>query len=159
MAEMLEFKSKKYNSAAALPLSGPDQNVIGALTELRQHTENINSQPSLIFKNGVYRGRDKDEVQTVVLPGWEFGYRVKDLGNGVMQRRVFIKCRDEKLSDIPDAQLNPILIAVFETCIDIAEGFPDMEYVADDCILMTQNFMPVFLVENNSLVVPGGNGA
>lgn len=145
-----DFMPERKNKAVAADVTVGD-----ALAALRQFVDNLNKQPSLAFRNGIYKGLDKAVVQSVKVDGWTFGYQLKDLGAGTMQRRIYIKSPGQKIAEIPDEQIDPVLISVFETCLDINEGMPEMEEIDEECLLIAQDFMPFFMVENNPrLLVP-----
>lgn len=137
------FKSKGGKAIKA------DKKLIPVLQDLRWMVENINKLPDITKRGGKFSGIDPNMVYTTKVDGWEFGYKLEDHGLH-MTRKIFIKNLEAKFSEIPDKEKDPVMIAVFDTMLD--RGMPGTEIVpiAEDCIMITQDFVPLVLTKSDS---------
>lgn len=135
-----------------------DSRILDALVDLRNFVDNINRAPKIAYRNGIYRGIDKEAIQTVHIDGVEVGYQLQDKG-AFVRRRVFIKIPGYDIAEIPQEQIDPICSAVMEALLDHGQAMPKIARVADDCLYLEQDFVPVYLVERNpNIVTPGKKG-
>jgi len=127
------------------------------LKELRQYVENQGQGRTRLI-NGIYQTRPLDEVRTTKVGSWEFGYQVKPtIDSGIFERNIYLKLAGQKILDVPKREREPVLGAIFEVMIDKGCEWPDMKLIADDCILITQQFSIVFWdVLSPGVVTPGG---
>jgi hypothetical protein len=128
------------------------------LREVREKVEN-QGKPKIILVGNSYKSTMLDDVQIVNYPPWEIGYKVEplDIHQGFFKRTVFIKLKGDKILDVPEREMEPIMGAVTQELFDIGNEMPNMDLIADDCIRFTQRFAIMFWHEGNpNLVVPGG---
>lgn len=95
---------------------------------------------------------NKEAVQTVTYEGIEYGYKLEDHLVS-MRRKIFIKTLDYKSDEIPHDQFQPIVTAVFKVFVIHGAALPSIENLTPNCILMTQDFIPMVLVNTNPNLV------
>lgn len=129
-----------------------EQDLCEALRELREFVENQGTGRSVLV-NGVYRTRSVDTVFTTeVFKPWVIGYQVKEIPimPGFFERYIYVKHKDCKnILDIPEAELEPIYGAIYNSLIDPGAEFPEFEQAARDTVRMRQRFSVVFWHEGN----------
>ena len=127
------------------------------LKELRHKVEN-QGKSKIILVGHTYKTPDLNKVEILQYPPWEIGYMVEpvDINQGFFKRTVFIKIKGDKVLDIPEREMEPIMGAVVQELFDIGNEMPEMDLIADDCMRFTQRFAIVFWHEGNpNLIVPG----
>ena len=128
------------------------------LKELRHKVEN-QGKSKIILVGQTYQTPELNKVEVCTYPPWEIGYMVEpvDIDQGFFKRTVFIKLKGDKILDVPEMEMEPIMGAVTQELFDIGNEMPEMDLIADDCMRFTQRFAIVFWHEGNpNLVVPGG---
>jgi hypothetical protein len=103
------------------------------LTDLRWAAHNPNAL-----------GQEPGTLLTAKLEGWEFGCKVEDHGV-FMQRKIFVKA-EQPYSQIPEADKDPVMNVVMDVMLDTGTPGTEIEAIAPDCVLITQDFVP-FLLE------------
>ena len=133
-----------------------DKTLVEGLKELRHNVEN-QGQPKIMLVGDTYKTRGLTEVRSIRYNGWDFGYQVKPTPDPtIFVRRIFMKRQGEKILDIPDKERERIMGAIFEAMIDTVADIPSFKLIADDCILIEQQFMVAFMHEfNPNIVTPG----
>lgn len=131
-----------------------DKSAIPKMVELRQFVEALNSNPDISLRSGVFKGLDKTQVFTRKLDGWEVGFKVEDHGL-FCTRKVFIKC-EQPLSEVPDKDKDSMFAAALDAFLDRGQSVPDIEQIAINAVMVTQNFMPLIQMELNPRLVSKG---
>ena len=174
-------QSNKFTSAAVREKKEkykvPD-NLMMCLEDLKVTVENINKVPDIALRGTTFQALDKDQIMTAHLDGFTFGYKIDDF-NTYLRRKVFVTL-DQPINtttfkkiwnvlkrfatgkdsswewSLPDVE--PVMLAVFETFLERGQGIPTIEVSRDQrCVMLTQDFVPLYLVERNPRVlVPGG---
>lgn len=134
---------------AAVKRKDPSDNLLGELMGLRHFVENINRTPDLALRNGIYQALDKTSVFTRGIDGFEYGYKLEDRGV-IMRRKLFIKTPGYKLSEIPDNQKDLYVTAAMMVFMDQGASPPVISIIAQDCLLLEQDFSPMFLTRINN---------
>lgn len=134
---------------AAVKRKDPSDNLIGELMGLRMFVENINRTPALALRNGIYQGLDKTKAFTRSIDGFEYGYKLEDRGV-IMRRKVFIKTPGYKLSEIPEKEKNLYVTAALIAFMDQGASPPAISIIAQDCLMIEQDFSPMFLTRVNN---------
>ncbi len=127
------------------------------LKELRHKVEN-QGKSKIILVGHTYKTPELNKVEILQYPPWEIGYMVEpvDIDQGFFKRMVFIKLKGDKILDVPEREMEPIMGAVVQELFDIGNEMPEMDLIADDCMRFTQRFAIVFWHEGNpNLIVPG----
>ena len=127
------------------------------LKELRHKVEN-QGKSKIILVGQTYQTPELNKVEICQYPPWEIGYMVEpvDIDQGFFKRTIFIKIKGDKILDIPEREMEPIMGAVTQELFDIGNEMPEMEPIAEDCMRFTQRFAIMFWHEGNpNLVVPG----
>jgi len=133
-----------------------DEKLLPVLESLRDFVENLNRTPALARRGGTFRGLNLEQVYTAKKDGVEYGYQLKDIGLDVYQRNIYIKFPGYKIEEIPLAQAEAVMVAAFEALLDHGQGPVSMSRIADDCVLLRQQFSVVYWKEMNSnIIVPG----
>lgn len=89
-----------------------------------------------------------DHVHTFKHKGFEFGYKVRDLGNGVLLRKVFLKTPDHDLDTVSKNELEPVVNLLFEVFVDMhTPSEPSIDQISFDCLMMSQKVLDVNFVE------------
>jgi len=154
LGAVIDLKQRKINKYKSVNV---DHDMAEALKELRQYVENQGQGRTRLI-NGIYQTRPLDEVRTTKVGAWEFGYQVKPtIDPGVFERNIYLKLAGQKITGIPKREREPVIGAVFEAMIDQGCEWPEMKLIADDCILITQQFSIVFWdALSPGVVTPGG---
>lgn len=140
------------------PVPERDARAATALADLRSWVENINKAPALALRGNTFSELDKTLVHSVKYDGFEIGYKMEDHGV-FMRRKVFIRATGYDIAEIPQEQIEPVCNAILDVFIDTGGQVPSIERVSLDCLLLTQDFMPVVWVEKNpNVIVPGSTG-
>jgi len=127
-------------------LGSINKELYAVLEGLRHYVDNINKAPFMVFNKGIYRQRDKDEVQKTSWNGWEFGYQVEEY-KGYLVRKCYIKCKG--LWDELGNEKDEITSTVLEAFMDKQQDLPVFVKIADDCMCIGQKFQVSYLVEKN----------
>jgi hypothetical protein len=127
----------------------PDKTLIPRLMDLRSWVDNINRAPDLAMRGGAFKGLDQTQVFTTSCSGWEFGYRIIDLG-ATMRRRVFIKNTEQNIEEIPNEEIEPIMVAVFEVFLDKGVPANRFEPISADAFVLEQDFIPLLLTKRDA---------
>lgn len=143
-------KPKKYGDVKHDPVLAEN------LKDLRSYVENQGTGKLRLIK-GVYQTPSIETVQTTKYGVYEFGYQVKPtIDPGFFVRNIYIKFAGHDISEVPQAELEPIMGAIFVSLIDKGCEFPKIETIAVDCILIQQIFSVIFWKEGNpGIVTPG----
>ncbi len=133
----------------------PDTRVQDALTALAEHVDHLGSGVAL--KGGVFKPRDPKTVHTVKVDGVEFGYRLE---NHIiyLRRSVFMKVPGYRVSDISEDERQRIMTALFNVFFMPGNKPPEIEQIAQDCLLFTQDFVPEIAVERKPGLVSIAGG-
>lgn len=139
--------------AIIIPLREPYREVISALEELRDDVENINNRFT-----GEFRGRvlSHDEVLSTTVLGMTYGYKLRDLGKGDMEREIMVRLGDGgKIKNLTEDEREPYILPIFE--VFFKEGYTDiLPMEIQDCLIFRQKFQIAYLHEfKPGLVVPG----
>jgi hypothetical protein len=124
---------------------GLDRSAVQALTDLFYFVNNLNKTPDLSLRGGVYKEIAKVDVFTASFDGWEVGYKVEDMGYTI-RRKIFLKC-EQPLAEIPDAQKDPVLAAVFEVFLEKGQGMPQVDQISEFCVMVEQDIIPLLMTE------------
>ena len=152
-------QSNKFTSSAVREKKEkykvPD-NLMMCLEDLKVTVENINKVPDIALRGTTFQALDKDQIMTAHLDGITFGYKIDDHGDH-LTRKVFIVC-EQPFSELVEKEKDPVVVACMETFLERGQGIPTIEVSRDQrCIMLTQDFVPLYLVERNPRVlVPGG---
>lgn len=126
-----------------------------ALEDMKFRCENPNKIP-LKLKNGIYQETKPGTPEKVEWYPFIISYQVIPIEKeGVFQRNVAIHSPETPLSEMSEDDLGPVIIAVFDKLLD-DQSEPGMIDQSPNVLLIYQKFMPLFLKENNSLVLPVG---
>lgn len=136
-------------------LGAVNKELYEVLTALRQYVDNINKAPSTVLSNGVYRQRNKDDLQKTSWNGWEFGYGVEEY-KGYLVRKCFIKCQGF-WNELPEKEKDEITLTVMEAMFDKQQDLPVFVPVASDCMCIGQKFQVTYLKEKNPNLVSISN--
>lgn len=130
-----------------------------ACEELREHVDNLGKGPSIILAGNTYKERIPGKVYSVTVDGVVIGYRPIPTATGIV-RQVFIKIPGEDIGEIPDGQRNRIMAAVFNVFVVPGAALPEIQQIAPDAILLTQQVIMMQLVERNPglVSITGGFG-
>ena len=120
---------------------------IPKMIDLKVFVENINANPDIALRSGVFKGLEHDKVFKRDIDGWEVGYKIEDHGL-YCERKVFLKCEQE-LSEVPDEEKTKMFATVCDVFLERGESIPEIEQIALDAVLITQNFMPLIQTELN----------
>lgn len=147
---------KRVSEGAVLPR---DERVKIELTALRHFVDNFNVTPKIALRAGdTFKQLSQAEVFTTKMDGWEFGYKLEEYPT-FFKRKVYIKCMEGNISEVPEPERAAIVTSVFEACLDIGQGEVEIHLIEPSCLLVTQEFSPIFLEEKSPRVrVPGGTG-
>lgn len=124
-----------------------DLGSIPKMVELRHFVESLNANPDIALRSGVFKGLEKDQVFSRKVDGWEVGFKLDDHVL-YMTRKVFVKC-EQPLVEVPDKEKDSMIGAVLEVFMDKGQNVPNIEQIAADAVLITQDFMPLLQVESN----------
>ncbi len=136
-----------------------DTKVQEALEGLRQFVDNLKVAPNIGLRGESYRKIDPKKIQTVAVDGLVFGYRLED--HAVFIRRiVFIKVPGYRLEDISESERARIMTAVFNVFVVPGAGVPEISRIAPDALRLTQDIVPMVLVEQKPglVSIAGGFG-
>jgi len=122
---------------------------------LRNYVDNINKAPQMIFKDGVYRQRDKDSVQKTSWGGWEFGYQIIEHKEYLL-RKCFMKCKG-LWDELPKKEKEKVTFTVLETMMDKQQDLPVFIKIAPDCMCVGQKFQVQYLYEKSPGLVSISN--
>lgn len=125
------------------------------LEGLRNYIDNINKTPQMIFKNGVYSQRDKDDIQKTLWNGFEFGYQITEY-KGYLLRKCFIKCKG-LWDELSKKEKNEIALTVLEVMMDKQQDLPVFIKVSPSCMCIGQRFQVSYLYEKNPNLVSISN--
>lgn len=159
MAVIDPEEQRRLNEEKYRPID-VERGVKELLQDLRAYVENQGTGKTRLI-NGIYQTPDLDTVQTTSYGPWEFGYQVKpvDVLNGLYIRNVYVKIKGCSIEDVPTRQLEPIMGAVTEACIDLGNETPEIDQIADDCFKVSQRFAITFMFEKSpNIVTPGKVG-
>ena len=117
------------------------------LEGLSEYVNNINKAPQLIFKDGVYKQRNKADIQKTTWNGWEFGYQLEEIGDFLL-RKCFMKS-PEDWDRIEEETKNDIATTVLEAMMDKQHSLPVFVQTAKDVMCVGQKFQVQFLVETS----------
>ncbi len=117
------------------------------LIDLRNYVDNINKAPSMVFNKGIYRQRNKDDIQKTKWSWWEFGYQLEEY-KGYMVRKCFIKCKG-LWADLDEDEKNMVTSTVLEAMMDKQQDLPTFIPVASDCMCIGQKFQVTYLKEKS----------
>ena len=134
----------------------PDHRLLEVCEGLRNFVENVNRVPDGIVA-GKFRTIDPTRVFTDTCDGVEIGYKMEEYLT-FMRRKVFIKVPGYSIDDIADQEREAIVTAVLEAFIDQQQGLPEIARIAKDCMLIQQDFQPLFLIERNKNLVTLAGG-
>jgi hypothetical protein len=135
----------------------PDHRLMEVCEGLRNMVENVNRIPDISLRNGGYKTLDKTSVFTAKCDGVTIGYKLEEHAT-FMRRKVFIKVPGYKIEDISDKEREAIMVAVMESFLDQQQGLPEIAQIAPDCMLIQQDFLPLYLIERkpNLVTLAGG---
>ena len=118
------------------------------LTDLRHMEENRGKDSKTIaYVGGVYRHIDPTEVLIAKWDGWDIGYKLRDKGKSVV-RTIYIKC-GQPFKSVPKAERDNVVACVLDVLIDRGQGMPFIAIIAPNCLKITQEFVPLYLVERS----------
>ena len=148
-----KHKKKRVSEGGILPL---DKRIQTELESLRYFVDNFNKTSKMDLKgNNIYRELKNDEIYTTKIDGWEFGYKLEEYANGMFRRKVYVKVPGYKIEDVAEEERKAVMIAVFNGTLDQGAGEVEIYHTAPDTLLITQDFMPIYLYERNpKLIVP-----
>lgn len=154
--EKIDTGTKRVSEGAVLPR---DERVKIELTALRHFVDNFNATTKIALRAGdTFKQLSQAEVYTTKMNGWEFGYKLEEYPT-FFKRKVYIKCLEGKIAEVPEQERTAVVTSVFEACLDIGQGEVEIHLIEPSCLLITQEFSPIFLEEKNPRVlVPGGSG-
>lgn len=134
----------------------PDHRLMEVCRSLRCFVETINRVPSVALR-GSYRTLDKTSVFSEKVDGVIIGYKLEEHAT-FMRRKVFIKVPGYKIDDVSDKEREAIMVAVMESFLDQQQGLPEIAQIAPDCMLIQQDFLPLYLIERkpNLVTLAGG---
>lgn len=125
------------------------------LQDLAHYVNNINIAPLMILNKGVYRQRNKDDVQKTSWQGWEFGYQIVE-HKGFLIRKAFLKSPCP-WAEVFNNEKDSITMTVMEAMFDKQQALPTLILIAPDCMLIGQRFQVTFLKERNPNLVSISN--
>ena len=148
--------TKRVSEGAVLPR---DESIKAELAALRHFVDNFNVKQKIALRSGdTYRQLQEADIFTTMRDGWTFGYQLEEYPT-FFKRKVYIKCMGGRLDEVPESERRTVVVSVFEACLDIAQGEVEIQRIEPDCLLVTQEFSPIFLTEKSpGVVVPGGSG-
>ena len=121
------------------------------LTDLRHMEENRGKDSkTIVCVGGIYRAIDPTEVLTVNWDGWNIGYKLRNKENNgnVVVRTIYIKC-EQPFKTIPKIEKDNVVACALDVLIDQGQGMPFVALIASDCLKITQEFVPLYLVEKS----------
>lgn len=147
---------KRVSQGAVLPRN---EKIKIELTALRHFVDNFNVTPKIALRAGdTFKQLSEAEVYTTKVDSWEFGYKLEEYPT-FFKREVYIKVLGAKIAEVAELERKAVVTAVFEACIDIGAGEVNIDLISPDCLLVTQEFSPIFLEEQNpGVLVPGKTG-
>lgn len=119
-----------------------DKTLVQKLLNLKDFVENLSRQPDIALRGGVYRELAKVDIMTITHDNWIIGYKVIPQGISDL-RRIFIKVKGYKLSEIPEEQSNPIMIAIFDVFLDRQQEIPNIELISQNAFKIEQVHGPL----------------
>jgi hypothetical protein len=124
-----------------------------ACESLRDHGDNIGRTGRQLLD------ADKKRVWTVKIGGVEIGYRLQ-VFNTYLNRQVFIKVPGYRISDLSKGERDRIMTAVFAVFVHPGSNIPSVDQVAQDCMLLQQQIIPMVMVERKPRLrsIAGGLG-
>lgn len=120
----------------------PDARLKDMCEAIRDHVDNL--------------GRS-NEIATSTCDGVEIGYRVKEFKT-FLRREVFIKTPGYKIEEMSDEERKRVMVAVFDTFLILGAAMPEIQQVNFDCMLMTQDVIPMIQVERSPGLVSIAGG-
>lgn len=152
---MTEITIKRVSEGAVLPR---DQQIKAVVEGLRHFVDNFNVTPRIALRADSYKSISSDQIFTTTCNGWEFGYKLEEYPT-FFRRKVYVKVVDGKLEEVLEEERKAVVAAVFDAALDRGAGQMNIDQINHDCLLITQDFMPMFLDERNpGRIVPGGTG-
>lgn len=145
-------------------LDGPNNRILKADTKVQealkalcQFVDNLKVSPNVGLRGETYRMIDPKKIQTVAVDGLVFGYRLES--HAVFIRRiVFIKVPGYRVEDISEDERARIMTAVFNVFIVPGAGIPEVQQINHDAIRVTQDIVPMVLVEREPGLVSIAGG-
>lgn len=129
------------------------------LTELKDYVENINKAPQMVFKDGLYKQRNKDDIQRTRWQMWNFGYQIEEIGDFFI-RKCFIKAPGNW--DAVEGK-DSITLTVLDAMFLDQQSKPKFMRTAEDVMCIGQKFQVEYLYEKSPRLVSianrGGNRA
>lgn len=133
---------------------GLDRSAVQALTDLFYFVNNLNKTPDLLLRGGIYKEIAKADLFTCSFDGWEVGYKIEDMGYTI-RRKIFLKC-EQRLREIPDAQKDPVMAAVFEVFLEKGQGMPWVNQISEFVMKVEQDVIPLLMTELNPKLISKG---
>ena len=134
-----------------------DERIKESCEALRDHVDNINQKPGVVLAGSVYRSREAEKINMVRIDGVEIGYRLQDHGR-YMRRQMFVKVPGYKIEDLSKQDRERIMTAIFDVFLIEGADVPGVAQVAPDCMLIEQDFVPLYLVEQSPGLVTIAGG-
>lgn len=125
------------------------------LTELKDYVENINKAPQMVFKEGIYKQRNKDDIQVTRFQMWSFGYQIEERGDFFI-RKCFIKAPG-KWNAIPNHTKDSITVTVLDAMFLDQQSEPTIIPISDNTICIGQKFQVEYLYEKSPKLVSISN--
>jgi len=140
----------------------PDKDIFDLCEALREYVDHANQAPDLIQRNGVYVPNPvkHGDIQSVEHDGIEVGYRIIEKPDGITcTREIFVRF-DQPVATIPDAEKDPVMLAVFDAFLMEGQGSVEMFTFqfgnvqvknpgTHDCIRIRQDFAPLVLARTD----------
>lgn len=120
----------------------PDKALVAQLQDLKNMVETIATQPDIALRGGTYKKLADADVLTTKYNNLEIGYKVQLCTISVL-RKIFVKVHDYKWDAIPEEERNSFMTAVFDVFLDKNQGSPEINQIAPDCLLITQQVIPL----------------
>ncbi len=143
-------------------LDGPNDRILKADTKVQEALEALAAHvdhlgKGIKLKGGTFQATDPMKVHTVKVDGVVFGYRLEDHAV-FMRRRIFMKVPGYKIEDISEDERSRIMTALFNVFIMPGNGIPEIQRINSDCLLFSQDFIPMIAVERKPGLVSISGG-
>lgn len=124
-----------------------ERDILQGAADLQAACESLKDHAENLARTGrTFLDTDRDRIWTVKVGGVEVGYRLQ-VFKTYLNRQVFIKVPGYRIADLSAEEREKIMSAIFNVFVHQGSNIPSIDQVAQDCMLLQQQIIPMILVE------------
>jgi hypothetical protein len=139
-------------------MAEPERDILQGAADLQAACESLKDHGDNIARSGrTFHPEDQAKIWTVKVGGVGIGYRLQ-VFQTYLNRQVFIKVPGYRIADLNKDERAKIMSAVFNVFVHQGSNIPSVDQIAQDCMLLQQQIIPMVLVERQPGLVSIAGG-